>query len=88
MEDRTKTIEKFKNYEFKNPIHKGWQWFQKKGMYEYAEPSQQQCDSLLLQSQNAWDYKCKVKFLLQKKSSLIFYQSQNFLRPEKKENNY
>jgi len=32
-------------------------------MYEYVEPSQEACDNLLLQSKNAWDYKCKVKFL-------------------------
>ncbi len=63
MQSRTNTIEKFKNYKFKNPVHQGWKFFQQKGMYEYVEPSQEACDNLLLQSKNAWDYKCKVKFL-------------------------
>ena len=62
MQSRTNTIEKFKNYKFKNPVHQGWKFFQQKGMYEYVEPTQETCNKLSIQSQ-AWDYKCKVKFI-------------------------
>ena len=40
-----------------------WQQFQKHTMYEYAEPTQDDCNMLYRYSQTVWDQRCKHKFL-------------------------
>jgi len=63
MLERIDTIKQFSKYKFKNNVNSGWYWFQKRGMYEYQAPDQKICNQLYIQSQNVWDYKCKVKFV-------------------------
>jgi len=64
LEERQNLINNFKTLEVKNG-NINWQMFKDKLIYEYIEPTQQECNMLKHYSEDIWNYKCNVKYLEQ-----------------------
>jgi organic radical activating enzyme len=62
LEVRKKLIDNLKNIDLKNK-NVNWHKFVDTFVYEYKEPSQNDCNLLKHYSEKIWDYKCNIKYL-------------------------
>jgi len=64
LEERKELINNFKNVNLKYS-NINWTVFKDKLIYEYLEPTQQECNMLKHYSEDIWDYRCNVKYIQQ-----------------------